>query len=89
VFVLVYTDVRVGELLRDSNDPHRRGVRWEEIPLDDGSMDVYRKKQQWDAAGLPDPVISQLRSYRKLLNPPTERWPVFSTFDQRTLATLV
>jgi len=27
VFVLAYTDVRVGELLRDPNDPRRRGVR--------------------------------------------------------------
>jgi len=51
-------------------------------------MDVYRKKQQWDAASLPD-VISPLRSYRKLMNPPTERWPVFPTFDQRTLAGLM
>jgi integrase len=89
VFVIAYTAVRVGELLRDPNDPRRRGVRWEEISLDDGSMDVYRKKQQWDAASLPDPVISPLRSYRKLMDPPTERWPVFPTFDQRTLATLV
>jgi len=31
VFVLAYTAVRVGELLRDPNDPRRRGVRWEEI----------------------------------------------------------
>ncbi|ACM58919.1 hypothetical protein halTADL_1287 [Halohasta litchfieldiae] len=89
VFVLAYTAVRVGELLRDPNDPRRRGVRWEELSLDDGSMDVYRKKQQWDAASLPDPVITPLRSYRQLMDPPTERWPVFPTFDQRTLAGLV
>ncbi|WP_424005155.1 phage integrase SAM-like domain-containing protein (plasmid) [Haloarcula salina] len=89
VFVLAYTAVRVGELLRDPNDPRRRGVRWEEISLEDGSMDVYRKKQQWDAASLPDPVISPLRSYRTLMDPPTDRWPVFPTFGQRTLATLV
>ena len=89
VSVLAYTAVRVGELLRDPDDPRRRGVRWEDINLDDGSMDVYRKKQQWDAASLPDPVVSPLRSYRELLDPPTERWPVFPTLDQRTLATLV
>lgn len=89
VFVLAYTAVRVGELLRDPNDPRRRGVRWNEISFEDGSMDVYRKKQQWDAASLPDPVIAPLRSYRKLMDPPTDRWPVFPTFDQRTLATLV
>ena len=89
VFVLAYTAVRVGELLRDPNDPRRRGVRWEDLSLEEGSMDVYRKKQQWDAASLPDPVISPLRSYRKLLDPPTDRWAVFPTFDHRTLAELV
>ena len=89
VFVLAYTAVWVGELLRDPNDPRRRGVRWEDLSLEDGSMDVYRKKQQWDAASLPDPVIGPLRSYQKLLDPPSERWPVFPTFDQRTLASLV
>jgi len=89
VFVLAYTAVRVGELLRDPNDPRRRGVRWEDLSLDDRSMDVYRKKQQWDAASLPDPAISPLRSYRQLMDPPTERWPVFPTFDQRTLAGLI
>ena len=89
VFVLAYTAVRVGELLRDPNDPRRRGVRWDEISLADGSMNVYRKKQQWDAASLPDPVISPLRSYRKLMDPPSQRWPVFPTLDQRTLAALV
>ncbi|WP_336003406.1 tyrosine-type recombinase/integrase [Halorientalis halophila] len=86
VVVLAYTAVRVGELLRDPDDPRRRGVRWGELDLDDGSMDVYRKKQRWDAASLPDPVIGPLRSYRRLLDPPSDRWPVFPTFDRRTLA---
>ena len=89
MFVLAYTAVRVGELLRDPNDPRRRGVRWEDLSLDDGSMDVYRKKQQWDTASLPDPVIAPLRSYYKLMDSPTKRWPVFPTFDQWTLADLV
>jgi integrase len=89
VVVLAYTAVRVGELLCDPDDPRRRGVRWEDVSFEDGSMDVYRKKQQWDAASLPDPVISPLRSYWKLMDPPTDRWPVFPTLDQRTLAEIV
>jgi integrase len=89
VFVLAYTAVRISELLRDPNDSRRRGICWEDLSLDDGSMDVYRKKQQWDAASLPDPVLSPLRSYHKLMDPPTERWPVFPTFDQQTLAELI
>ena len=88
-FVLAYTAVRVGELLRDPDDPRRRGIRWDEVDLETGSMQVYRKKQQWDSASLPGPVISPLRNYRRLLDPPTDRWPVFPTFDRRTLATLV
>lgn len=44
VVVLAYTAVRVGELLQDSDDPRRRGVRWEDIDLKEGSMEVYRKK---------------------------------------------
>ncbi|SEP30580.1 hypothetical protein SAMN05216388_10735 [Halorientalis persicus] len=89
VFLIAYTAVRVGELLRDPDDPRRRGVRWEDLNLEDGGMDVYRKKQQWDTASLPDPVIHPLKQYRKMLKPPTDRWPVFPTFDQRTLGILV
>lgn len=36
-----------------------------------------------------DPAISPLRNYQRLLDLPSERWPVFPTFDQRTLAPLV
>lgn len=48
--VLAYTAVRVSELLRDPDGSRRRSVRWEVINLEDGSMDVYQKKQQWGAA---------------------------------------
>ena len=89
VYVLAYTAVRVGELLADPDDPRRRGVRWEELDLERGSMDVYRKKQRWDAASLPDPVIVPLRSYRKLLDPPSDRWPVFPTLAPQVLGELI
>jgi len=52
VFVLAYTAVRVGELLEIRTT--RAGAASDgRRSLDDGSMDVYRKKQQWDAASLP------------------------------------
>lgn len=84
MFVFAYTAIRMNELLRDPDDPRCRGVRWDDIDIEEGNMDVYRKKQQWDAASLPDPVISPLQSYRKLMDPPTERWPVFLMVDQRS-----
>ena len=49
VFVLAYTAVRVRELLRDPNDPRRRGVRWEDLSLDDGSMDVFLFQRRYVA----------------------------------------
>lgn len=73
VFALAYTGVRVGELLRDPDDPRRRGIRWEGASLTDVSMEIYRKKQRWDVASLPDPVLSPLRSCRELLDPPSDR----------------
>ena len=89
VYTIAYTAVRIGEVLRDPDDPRRRGVRWEEVDLDEGSVEVYRKKQQWDAAALPEPVIGPLRNYRRLLDPPDDRWPVFPSFDHGTLASVV
>ncbi|MCD2200922.1 site-specific integrase [Halobacterium sp. KA-4] len=89
VYVIAYTAVRGGELLRDPSDPRRRGLRWEEVNTDDGSITVYRKKQQWDTASLPKPVIQPLTAYQDLLDPPSGRWPVFPTFDARSLGKLV
>lgn len=89
VYVIAYTAVRIGELLRDPSDPRRRGLRWEEVNTDDGSITVYRKKQQWDTASLPKPVIQPLQAYRDLLKPPSDRWPVFPSFSPRTLGELV
>nr|WP_309242246.1 hypothetical protein [Halocatena marina] len=53
----------------------------EDISLKDGNMDDYRKKHRWDAVNFLDPVISPLRNYRKPIDPPTEHWLVFPTFD--------
>jgi hypothetical protein len=52
-------------------------------------LDLYLKHQQWDAASLLEPVVASLQSYRKRMDPPTERWSVFPTIAQRALAELV
>jgi hypothetical protein len=88
VFVLAYTVSGLANSL-GIRITRAGGVFGERISLNNGGIDVYRKKMQWDVTCLPDPVISPLRSYRKLMSPPTDRWPVFPTLDQRTLAELV
>ena len=86
VYLVSYTAIRIGELVRDGSDPRRRGVRWEDVSLNDGSIDVYRKKQSWDSASLPDPVIEPLRLYKQRLDPPSDQWAVFPTFHFGTVS---
>lgn len=86
VYLVSYTAIRIGELVRDASDPRRRGVRWEDVNLNEGSIDVYRKKQSWDSASLPKPVIEPLRLYKQRLDPPSERWPVFPTLHFATVS---
>jgi len=70
VFVLAYTAVRVGELLRDPNDP-RRARRPMGGDLSTTGVWTFTGRNSRDAASLPDPVISPLRSYRRLMDPLT------------------
>ncbi|OTF01942.1 site-specific integrase [Halorubrum sp. SD683] len=86
-YVLCYTGLRAAEFLDapDDDRPGRNGIRWADVSLSDNNVTVYRKKQQWDEASLPDPVVGPLRRYRRLLDAP-EDWPVFTTLHRPSLA---
>ena len=86
-YVLCYTGLRASEFLNapDDDRPGRNGVRWSDLSFSDNNVTVYRKKQQWDEASLPDPVLGPLKRYRQLLDAP-EDWPVFTTLHRPTLA---
>lgn len=86
VYLVSYTAIRIGELVRDANNPRRSGIRWEDVDISEGSINVYRKKQSWDSASLPEPVENPLRLYKKRLEPPSERWPVFPTLHFATIS---
>jgi integrase len=89
VYLLCYTAVRGAEILRDSGDERREGLRWSDIDLDDQNITVLRKKQQWDDASLPEPTIHPLRIYESVLDAPDSDWPVFPTLHRPTLVKLV
>lgn len=86
-YVLCYTGLRASEFLNapDDDRPGRNGVRWTDVSFADNNVTVYRKKQQWDEASLPDPVLGPLERYHRLLDAP-EDWPVFTTLHRPTLA---
>ncbi|WP_436930795.1 tyrosine-type recombinase/integrase [Halosimplex halobium] len=87
VYLLAYTGLRVAEFLNDPDDDRRgrNGIRWKDISLANNNVTVYRKKQQWDEASLPDPVLGPLDRYKRLCEPP-EDWRVFPTLHRPTLA---
>jgi integrase len=89
VYILAYTAVRGAEIFRAPNDERREGLRWSDVDLDAQSLTVFRKKQQWDEASIPAPVVHPLRIYKQVLDPPTDEWPVFPTFHYPTLGQLV
>lgn len=89
VNIIAYTGVRIGELLRVPADSRRKGLLWDDVNLDDGTILVYRKKQQWDSIALTDDVLETLKIYRNVIQPPSEQWPVFPTFGNEKLSQVV
>ena len=86
VYLLSYSGVRGAEILRDQSDERRQGLRWEDVNLEDRYLTVFAKKQRLDDRGLPEPVIHPLQMYQKLLDVPSENWPVFPSFHCPTLS---
>ena len=86
VYLLSYSGVRGAEILRDRSDERRQGLRWEDVHLEDRYATVFAKKQRLDDRGLPKPVIHPLQMYRKVLDAPSENWPVFPSFHRPTLS---
>lgn len=86
-YLLCYTGLRTAEFLnaRDDDRPGRNGLRWRSVSFADKNATVFRKKQQWDEASLPDPVLGPLERYQEVLDAP-EDWPVFPTLHRPTLA---
>ena len=52
-------------------------------PTSSGATTLATRSSSYEMVSMTgsDPVISPLRSYRKLMDPPAERWPMFPIFD--------
>ncbi|SER39656.1 tyrosine-type recombinase/integrase [Natrinema salaciae] len=85
VYVLCYSGVRGGEIFADPKDERRNGLMWGDISLEDRTMTVLAKKQNWSDRSLPNQTINPMARYRKILDPAGDDWPVFPTFHLPTL----
>jgi integrase len=86
VYLLSYSGVRGAEVLRDWSDERRQGLRWENVNLKDRYATVFAKKQRLDDRGLPEPAVHPLQMLRKILDAPSDNWPVFPSFHRPTLS---
>jgi integrase len=80
VYLFAYSGARSAELLRDPNDSRRTGVTWADVNIEAGVIRVLGKSQTaGEEVQLPSQARPALEQYRKILDPPTEEWPVFPT----------
>ena len=86
VYLLSYSGVRGAEVLRDTSDERRQGLRWEDVHLEDRYVTVFAKKQRLDDRGLPGPVVYPFEVYQHVLDVPSPSWPVFPSFHRPTLS---
>lgn len=77
VAMLAYSGVRGAEVLADSRDDRRNGLRWRSVDLGNGVITVLGKSQQREETALPEQAVEPLRRLETLLDPPGDGWPVF------------
>lgn len=87
VRVLAYSGVRGAEILSHPKDDRdgRRGIQWKNIDFEAGTMLVFGKSQSWERTPLPTKCSGALRELKKVLDPPSEEWPVFTTGHRPSL----
>lgn len=81
-----YTGVRGAELLRDSRDPDRDGLRWRDVDLKAGTMRVLGKRKRVEHVGMHETARTYLRAHRRRQDPTSDAWPVFATRHRPTLS---
>lgn len=80
VYVLAYSGARGGEILRDSRDDRRNGLRWTDVDLENNQLLVLGKSQQAnEEVTLPTQAHAPLELLERALDPPRSNWPVFVT----------
>ena len=76
-YVLAFTGVRGGEILKDSRDDRRVGLRWADVDIENNQITILGKNQQREPAQLPGQTHQPLEQLRRVVKPASEEWPVF------------
>ncbi|RQG89085.1 integrase [Natrarchaeobius halalkaliphilus] len=79
VVLLAEAGVRGAEIFRDTNDDVRDGLHWSDVDLEQKMIRVFGKSRQYEEAALPGAARDALQRYQRVLEPPSDDWPVFPT----------
>ncbi|MFC6823549.1 tyrosine-type recombinase/integrase [Halopelagius fulvigenes] len=79
VATVAYTAVRGAEILREPRDSRRAGLRWSDVHLDDGYLEVLGKSREREDVPLPPQARRYLERHRRRQDPPSDDWPVFES----------
>ena len=85
VYVFAYTGARASELVRDPRDERRTGISWGDVDLSGNSIQVLGKDQEREHVQLPTQAHPAIKRWKRVLDPPTESWPVFPTLHAPSL----
>lgn len=85
VALIGYSGVRGSEILRNSKDSDRNGIRWKDVDFEKQLMVVLGKSRGREEVYISERVIRPLTNLRRRQDPPTDEWPVFATQHLRSL----
>ena len=85
VAMLGYSGVRGAEILADSRDDERNGLRWRDVDLEDGTLRVLGKGREIEHAPLPEKARRYVRAHKRRQDPASPSWPVFRSRHRPSL----
>jgi integrase len=87
VALIAWTGVRGAEILRSRHDDRegRNGLRWSRLNLEEWTLTVRGKSNEWEPVGIPPQARSAIERWYSVLQPDSA-WPVIPTLHRPTLA---
>jgi len=87
VYLLVFSGARGAELFRDANDDRRNGLRWTNLDLENGVLQVIGKSSEDGRQEVPlsEKAHDVVERYLRVLDPASEDWPVVPSVSARVV----
>jgi integrase len=79
VYVLALSGVRGAEVFNAPQDNQRNGLRWTDVDLENGTLEVLGKSRTYQHVPLPERVCTALKRHKRVAKPPSEDLFVFPT----------